>query len=102
MQEAWTTHLWVKDQGVEMAFEIARRLYSESRREAVPLKTPKLPTRPKHGVRPVWQLGRKKIPGRQARRVTRRTGDEASLALTMASLSQPVSRRRNSLARLSM
>ena len=29
----------------QMAFEIAQRLYSESRREAVPLKTPKLPTR---------------------------------------------------------
>ena len=28
-----------------LAFEIAQRLYSESRREAIPIKTPKLPTR---------------------------------------------------------
>lgn len=28
-----------------MAYEVAQRLFSESRREAIPLKTPKLPSR---------------------------------------------------------
>ena len=57
-----------------VAFEVAQRLYSEARREAVPVPTPKLPSRHeqemhhsptspiKHGVRPALQPVQKKMP----------------------------------------